>query len=135
MTLGVRFLTAVGSVNIFSYATQVDANSGEAFDVYFQLIDKDQHQVSQGFTPGGNRYMPAVGATASVDVKNIDDSKKFSRAATQPFSQDPSIWKMSLLSTDPLSGTVSLKFKLTEGAVVRSVTLLGAIRMDADGTC
>jgi|SRR6266404_7855421 len=130
MHLGARLLSGVGSVNVFAFATEVSAAQGDAFDAYFQFLDLEQHVNSQGFFPAGNRYMPATGASVLVDVGNIDSAKRFTRAATQPFPQDASIWKLSFMSTDPLAGTVSLKIKLTESGATRSVFMLAALRID-----
>lgn len=130
MTLGARLLRSVVSVNSFDYSTEISAARGDAFIVYLQFTDKDQHRRELGFTPEGNRYMPAAGATVLVDVSNIDDAKKFTRSATQPFAQDPSIWALSFLSSDPLAGTVSLKLRLTESGVTRTVFLQAALRID-----
>lgn len=130
MKLSARLLTAIGGVNVFNYTTAVEAIQGDRFDVYLQLIDIDQHKNSNGFYPEGLRYMPAVGATLSVQVLNLDTSKQFTRVATQPYSQDASIWKFSILTTDPVVGTVNLKLTLTEGATVRTIYLQGPLRVD-----
>lgn len=130
MILGARLLTSVVSVNFFDFTTQVEAAGGDAFDVYFQFIDKEQHTSSEGYSPSGNRYMPTPGASVVTTVLNLDGARQFSRVATQPFAQDPSIWKVSFLSTDPLDGTGSFKVVLTEGGVARTVYLQAALRID-----
>lgn len=136
MNLGARFLTAVGGVNVFGFTTAVEAVAGDAFDVYFQFVDKEQHTNSNGFFPAGNRYMPAAGSTVTVTVLNLDSAKQFIRVATQPYVQDASIWKFSILTTDPVAATVSLKITLTDGAVVRTVYAQAALRINGIGeTC
>jgi hypothetical protein len=130
MNLGARLLTAVGSVNVFGYTTEVEATSGDAFDVYLQLIDRDQLKADAGFTPSGQRYMPAVGATLQVTMPNLDSSKVVTRMATQPFAQDASIWKFSVLSTDPLDSTASLKLVLNESGVIRTAFLQAVLLLD-----
>lgn len=130
MNQGVRFLSAVGSVNVFGFTTAVEAVAGDAFDVYFQFVDKDQHTNSGGFFPAGNRYMPAAGATVVVTVLNIDSAKQFVRTASQPFAQDASIWRFGILATDPVAATASLKITLTEGSTVRTVYAQAALRVD-----
>jgi hypothetical protein len=132
MRLGARLLTAVGNVNVFSYATEASASVGDPLDVYLQLVDTDQHLNSQGFFPAGNRYMPASGAVLLIDIQNLDDAKAFTRAATQPFAQDPSIWRLQILATDPVAGTVSLRARLTESGITRSFTLQAALLFDGD---
>ena len=72
--------------------------------------------------------MPAVGATLSVIFDNINDAKKVTRAATQPFAQDGSIWSVQVFSTDAIApGTVSLSLTLTEGPKITKGIVLGAI--------
>ncbi len=127
MQLSARILTNVSGVNAFSYATQQQFMKGDAADVYLQLIDVEQHLASQGFSPFGNRYMPAAAATLSVQFLHIDASKRVTRSATQPYSLDPSIWKVVMLASDPLQGTLSLKLTLTEGAVVRTAYLQAVV--------
>lgn len=131
MRLSARLLTSVGSANVFSYATELQASVGDPLDVYFQLVDLDQLQ-GPAFIPNGLRYVPAVGATMLVDVQNLDDARAFTRAATQPFVGDSSVWKVPILSSDPLTGTVSLRVRLTEAGVTRSFTLQAALLFGAD---
>lgn len=128
-------LDNVASVNGFDWATQVEYTSGDGpVDVYFQLVDLNQDRVSAGFKFGGRRYAPAVGATVQVTIANIDDLVQVVRAATQPFANDPSIWKVTMLATDKVSGTCALSIKLTEGAAVKYGRVDAAILVHAQGT-
>jgi hypothetical protein len=125
-----RILDSVLSVNSYDPVVAKSATSGDAFDVYFQLVDNSKHKATHGYYPEGLRYIPATGASVEVTVLNLDSSRQFVRAATQPFSQDASIWKISILSTDPVAGTVSLKIKLTESGQTKTFILNGALRLD-----
>lgn len=118
MLLSARMLDSVGSVNNFDYVDQVSFTQGDTVDVYFQLIDVTQDKVAQQFKPAGRRYMPTAGAVLQVTLDNIDDDVKIVRAASQPYALDPSIWKVSLLATDSIRGTVNLGLRLSEGARV-----------------
>lgn len=109
-----RFLLDVNGVNSFEYSAQVEIASGDTQNVYFQLIDASLDRSEQGFNPPGRRYCPAATSTLAVTFVNTDSAKQFVRAATQPFAQDPSIWTVPILGTDPLLGTVNLKIILTE---------------------
>jgi hypothetical protein len=109
-----RPLINVSGVNDFLYSTQLEFYSGDAVTFYLQLVDLDRNQGQFGFNPAGLRYCPVTGATLSITFTNIDTSKQFSRIATQPFSQDASIWAVSILPTDPVNGTVSVRGNLTE---------------------
>jgi hypothetical protein len=119
MLLSVRLLDNVADVNRFDWADQVSLTQGDGGAIYFQLIDANQDKAVHGYVPAGRRYMPAAGATLSVVLDNINDNVKITRAASQPFSQDPSIWKLQLLSSDTIKGTCALRVTLTEGTTVR----------------
>lgn len=68
--------------------------------------------------------MPPAGSTLAVTFLNVDDSKKLTRPASQPFPQDPSIWSVAILPSDPLQGTVPLKFVLTEPSRVLNASFI-----------
>lgn len=136
MLLGAHLLTAVSTVNSFDYTTAVEASKGDAFDVYLRLVDKERHRADQGYEPAGLRYVPAAGATLTVEFMSIDDAKRFVRVATQPFPGDPSIWRVPVLASDPLRGTVDLKVTLTESGVIRTFRIQAALLVgDTSGLC
>ena len=114
MELSIRVLNDVVSVNDYAAATEVRSVSGDSVDLWFQLVDSSKRLASHGFNPSGLRYMPAAGSTLQVTFLNINTRKQFARFATQSFPNDLSIWKIPVLATDPVSGTVSMKFVLTE---------------------
>lgn len=134
--LALRPLEDVQSVNDFEYATEVHAGRGDQFDFYFQLVDLEKMRAREGTRPAGLRYVPAAGATLMATFLNVRDANQFTRPASQPFPQDPSIWRLSILSTDPLLATVQLRLRLTEGSAVRTVVADAVILIDGDeGTC
>lgn len=119
MKLSARILEDVSGVNSFEYAQQAFWTQGDTTTVYFQLVDLAKDREQFGFFPGGRRYCPTAGASLTVTLDNIDNDVKISnRVATQPFSQDPSIWAFNVTSTDTISGTITLRFTLTQGGVV-----------------
>jgi hypothetical protein len=124
-------LDGVGSVNDFTYVDVVEFTQGDQVDVYFQLIDASKDKALQQFKPAGRRFMPAAGATLQVTLDNIDDDKKVTRAASQPFAGDPSIWKVSVLSTDVIRGTINLVLVLTESGKVTRGRAEAAISIDS----
>lgn len=111
MILSCWFLDDVNSVNSFEYIDYIEATSGDAFDIYFQLVDlsKDKSNAKPG-----RRYVPAASSTLSVVIDHTNASAQITRTASQPFDLDPSIWKISVLSTDAIKGTLSLRLTLTE---------------------
>lgn len=122
MLLSARMLDDVGGVNTFKVVSAVHSTQGEAITVYFQLIDASK---DQDHLPPGRRYAPVSGATLSVVLGSIDDAKKVTRSATQPYTQDPSIWSLSLLASDELKGNLDLKLRLTESGATKT----GYVRM------
>jgi hypothetical protein len=118
--LAVRPLIDVQGVNDYIEAQQLEMNLGDIADFYFQLVDMEKNLQQHGYSPPGLRYFPATGATMAVTFLNLNAAKQFVRTATQPFD-DSSIWKVPLLATDPLAGTVSIKIVLTEGSTVRTI--------------
>ena len=117
MLLSGRMLNNVTTVNSFNYAeTAVQFTQGDTVDLFFQTIDASRDLATKGFSPSGFRYMPISGATMMVTLGNVDSNVAITRAAVQPYpTQDPSIWKVSLLSSDTVSGTISIKIVLNEG--------------------
>jgi hypothetical protein len=130
MKLSVRMLDNVSNVNSFEYVNQVLMTEGDTPTIYFQLIDLARDRVEQGFDPAGRRYIPATGASLQVTLDHIDSTRKITRAASQPYPNDPSIWSVALLPTDKLRGTVNVKLALTEGSLTTQGQLLGAINVD-----
>lgn len=123
MKLSCKFLKNVADVNNFQYADQWDIAEGSAQELYFQIIDKNKEDL---------RYM-SQGTVFGVDVTflDIDTDAEITIAATKPFVDDKSIFKVELTAEQvPNSGAV--KFALTEDGVVKqfkvdqaiSVTLL-----------
>lgn len=127
MLLSCRMFNGVTDVNDFTNVTQYEYVAGTPQTIYIQLIDASKDKAIQGFNPAGKRYTPASGATLQVVVDCIDDAKKIIRTATQPFSGDLSIWSFSILATDKLRGTATLRLKLTEGAIISYGSLPNAI--------
>jgi hypothetical protein len=65
-----------------------------------------------------------------ITISSIDNAKKIIRFASQPYAQDPSIWALSLFSTDSLKGSADLMLKLTEGLVVTRGSVRQALAVD-----
>lgn len=130
MILSARILTDVGSVNAFSVAQVAEFTEGDAFDLYFQLIDStlDLTSTDHPTSTPGRRYMPPATSTLTAVVDNIDDAKKITRACTQPFSQDPSIWKLTIMSSDSIKGTSNLKLTLMEPGNTKRALVKNVLR-------
>lgn len=131
MILQARPLQDVGGVNSYRYGQNFEFTEGFSGILYFQLCDASKDTLGDGFRPAGRRYMPASGATLSVSIMNIDDAKVITRACTQPYPTDGSIWSVTIMDTDQIRGTASLKLVLTEGAVVTRGLVNGLFRVTA----
>lgn len=118
MLLSARVLKDVNNVNSFQHDLLLTWMQGDTLDVYLQLIDASLDRADQGFNPGGRRFCPEAGATLQVVLENLDDAKKITRMATQPFPLDASIWKVSIAASDGIKGTPQLRLVLTEGTKV-----------------
>lgn len=118
MLLTARLLTGVCSVNTFNYTSSYEATEGDAYYLYFQLIDASLDRPEERFFPSGRRYIPDAGATLSVVLNSIDNDKKYTKTASQPFSGDASIWRIQVLSTDQVLGSVNMILSLTQSGVV-----------------
>jgi len=116
MKLSARPLIDVSSVNDYGTSEQLEMTAGDSPTLYLQLIDLEKNLAKYGYEPAGLRYMPLATTTPTLAVTftHIDDAKQFTRFATQPFTQDPSIWACPILASDPIAGTVTIKCVLTE---------------------
>lgn len=135
MLLSARILRDCASVNSFEYADSAQFTKGDVVDVYFQLIDASLDTASENFIPPGRRYMPVAGATLIAVAENIDDAIKITRTVSQPFTNDPSIWKMSFFASDQIQGSANLRLTLTEGAKITKGLVKNAFRIQPDRNC
>lgn len=129
MLLSARMLKDVAGVNSYEHDTQVSWTEGDTTLLYFQLIDASLDPSNQGFQPPGRRFVPAAGATLQVVLENIDDAKKVTRLATQPFANDGSIWALQVMASDKIRGTPQLRLTLTQSGVVTSGLVKNAIKI------
>jgi hypothetical protein len=128
MKLDVRFLEDVGGLNAWRYAQNNPSfYEGDTVTIYLQVVDGGSDNGDQR----PRRYMPAAGAVLTVDLDSVDSAKRVMRTLTQPFAQDPSIWRMDIASTDPFRGTVDLSFRLTEGAAIHSARVKAGLKISS----
>jgi hypothetical protein len=123
----IRLLDDVQSVNSMELATEVSTAAGDPLVVNLQLINHTRLSCDENSPVV--RYIPAVGSTLTVVCENIDNSKRVTKIASQPFAQDGSIWRIDLTSQDTLKmrGTITLAYTLTEGSRTISGRLLAAV--------
>lgn len=122
-------LKDVQSVNSFETDNQLEWTESDALNIHFQLIDASLDLDREGYTPSGRRFVPAAGATLQVELQNVDDARRVTRLAVQPFAQDGSIWRLQILAADPCRGTPQLRLTLTEGSVVTTGIVKAAVKI------
>jgi hypothetical protein len=140
MRLSAKMLKNVSNVNHFEYSTPAYASEGSSNDIYFQLVDMDKPTIPAKDTSAlpeyPLRYMPAAGATVNVIFDALLDDIQFEVAASNPFPQDTSIWKVSLTSSQlPRSG--NFIFELTEGSNTKTVVVMNglSVALNEVGSC
>jgi hypothetical protein len=130
MFLSARVLVAVSGVNSFEYSSEWLHRQLTADTLYIQLVDLEHNR---GGDPKGIRYVPATLSTVTVTLGSIDSAKAVTRAASQPFAGDASIWAVAIAATDDfgegnieialldggLAGTAR-KARITNGVVIES---------------
>jgi hypothetical protein len=133
MRLSAKVIKNYANINQFDYANQWTIRAGEPNTLYFQLVDLDQDSLRY-FTGQGGSNQPA---SVSVTFPSIDDDSVITLSASLADAADPSIWKVSLTSTEiPNSGNVL--FAITEGATVRKFSGLQLLTVEfpgQDGSC
>jgi hypothetical protein len=118
MVLTLRALSSFSDINNYSFADSILFTPGDATTIYFQLVDPTRNVAYYGFNPVGLPYHPSPSAVLSVTINSINTAKVVTRFATIASVDDTSIWSMPLLATDPLGGSLTVNFTLTDGATV-----------------
>ena len=129
MVLSARILRDVASVNNFRVASgphEMVEGDGDSY-VYFQLVDTTLDTATEGYQPTGRRYVAAEAATLTLRMESLDIAKMVTRSASRPYALDGSIWRVAVLATDPLRGSVGWRLTLLEGGVARTGRLQPAL--------
>jgi len=120
MRLSAKMLKNVANVNNFEFADSAHVQEGQINDIYLQLVDLDMTPIdgdSESLPEHPMRHLPQ-GAAIGLEItfpalRNESDDpapEQFTVAATQPFADDKSIWKVTLASTQtPKSGNIKAK--------------------------
>jgi hypothetical protein len=132
MRLAFEILDDVNNVNSFKEVSEYVMVSGNPDILYVRLINLAQ-PLDPSNTSLYNRYIPGVGATVTANFTSIDDSKSISRAATNPFPGDTSIFSIPILATDSIMPD-SLELTLVDGASTYTLELKGTLSVAPTGT-
>lgn len=123
MRLGARILRAVCGANNYEYADEFSHNELSANTLYVQLVNLEHNPDGD---PDGIPYHPMAGSMLDMTFPSIDSNKVTVKNATQPFSENSSIWSASITATDEF-GPGNLVMTLTEGGVVKRITVINGI--------
>ena len=127
MRLGARILKQVLDGNNYDYTPQFTYNQGSTVDLYLQLTNLDWN----GTEIPGIPYHASIGATLQVVLSALNTANVLTSAATQPFANNTSIWKISIPATANFSsGNIALT--LTEGLIVSKGTIINGISVQKD---
>ena len=128
MRLSAQILENVHNINSYEVVSEAHLSDSGPNYMYIQLIDKSKHEI---------RYITqATTYSVSALFSDIDDSEEFEIAATQPFTDDKSIWKITFSSSQiPNSGTFVIK--LTEDGVEKKFKVSQSLIVELlnDGGC
>lgn len=133
MNLSTRFLSNVANVNSFIYVDRPTFTEGDTSDVYLQLIDKELDTPAFNYYPPYRRFVPIAGSTLIVVLMSLDSTRVVTKAATQPFVGDSSIWKFSVTPSDRLRGSVNMRIQLNQGGIITNALIQPAINILAKG--
>jgi len=132
--LSAKILTNVASVNQWNYCQEAQLFEGQANEFYLQLVDLSKN-IDIGSAIGEIsdhpiRYIPqGTRVSLKASFSSVDDTEEFEINATQPFSDDGSIWKIQIPSTQlPKSG--NFQITLTEDGISKTVNLKSAISVN-----
>jgi hypothetical protein len=132
MLLSARVLKNLTTVNSFEHDETVQWMEGDSLTLHIQLLDAELDTDHEGFYPPGRRYMPVATSTLTVVLENVDDARKVTRVATQPYATlDPSIWAVTILATDLVRGAPQIRLTLVEPSRTIRGVVKGAIRIQS----
>lgn len=127
MRLGAKILKNVASVNHYEYAEYTHIQEGQVNEFYIQIFDLDKLPTGNSALP--LRYMPKDDSSLDVVFPALNSDNEVKIIATQPFTEDKSIWKVALTS-EQIVNSGALKIKLTEGSIERFYIISSGIYVD-----
>ena len=135
MRLTAKILKNVANVNQWQFANLAFVFEGQANDIYIQIADLSKTpaidiEVSTTFPEFPLRYLSQASVLAvSLVFDAINDTEELDISGSQPFTDDKSIWKFSLTSSQlPKSGNMQLK--IVEDGVTRTFLVINTIKVE-----
>lgn len=133
MRLSAKIIKNVSNVNHWIYADSAYIQEGQINEFYFQLVDLDKThpaEKSEILPHFPLRYMPqGTVVTVAVTFPDLNPDNEFTVTASQPFTDDKSIYKITLASTQtPNSGTIQIS--LIEDGVEKVFKVSNALQVE-----
>lgn len=134
MRLSAKILESVVNVNSYKYTNQAYIVEGSTNDVYIQLVDLSKtaeiSPKSKVLPDNPLRYMSqATALSVTAIFPSIDDSSIITVVGTQPFTDDKSIWKFSLTSSQlPASG--SFQVSVVEDGNNKTFSIINSVAVE-----
>jgi len=112
------FLDNLIDINHYEEKNQIELFEGQIGSLYLQIKDVK-----------GIRYIPQGVFSLTVELPALNDTQYLTLSATQPFTDDKSIFKIDIPSSQlPKSGAIIVN--LTEGSVVKRILVDQAIAVN-----
>lgn len=122
-----KLLDSVTSYNSFCEIKTLEVVNGNQTDLYFRIIQKNSGSCEDC---NNTRFLPSSSATLQLIFENLDEALQITRYATMVYpNDDRSIFKVTLLNTDKISGSV--KAILTDGGISETILLDGRIKVSS----
>ena len=135
MRLSGKILKNVVDVNHWRHSSQAFVAEGQINYIYVQLVDLDQstkstNEQSDAFPQFPIRYLSqSTVMSVRANFLNIDEESSYEINASQPFSEDRSIWKFTL-NRDQIPAAGNLKITVREDGHDRTFVIRQAIHVD-----
>lgn len=130
MKLGFILLDNVTDANNFKEIKELTLTAGNPSTLYFRLVQLDKDPSEDFDRP--LRFIPPSGATAQAGFDALDDQFDLSLVATQPFTDDKSIWSIPILP-DYKIGPDSMSVRLTYSGNTYNLEPVSEIRQSPTG--
>jgi len=121
MRLNAKILKNVIDINSWQYTNQATVQEGQVNEIYLQLVDLDKNPSNENsstvlsetplrYIPQGTVIFLEITFPALRSQSTDIGAEQFSVIATQPFTDDQSIFKITLSSSQlPKSGSITGK--------------------------
>lgn len=135
MKLNARLMKNIVDINHWQHSSVAHIAEGQSNKIFIQLVDKDWStkstpEKSGAFVEFPIRYISqATVIVVTAKFLSIDNDQAFEVIATQPYTDDKSIFKFSLTS-DQIPNAGNLVIVVNEDGVEKTFVIKQAIEVD-----